>query len=78
MFYPSWRRTQVNGEVKDVTIQQEWGIINTICKYAFNQSHLQFERMELPRNDIKVGDHNRDYFTRDEWKSFYRCFPSFL
>ena len=78
MSYPSWRRSKVNGEVKDITIQHECSIINNTCKYAFNKSHLQFEKMQLPKNDIKVEEPDRDYFTRDEWKSFYRCFPSFI
>ena len=36
--YPSWRRSKVNGEVKDITIKQEWGIMSNICEYAYNKS----------------------------------------
>ena len=42
MSYPSWRRSKVNGEVQDITIEQECGIIKNICKYAFNKSYIPF------------------------------------
>ena len=78
MDYPSWRRSQVSGEVKDVTISQECGLINNIVKYAFNKDLLPFEKLQLPKNEIKIDGHHRDYFTREEWKTFYRCFPAFV
>lgn len=79
MDYPMWRRNQVNGSVpKNITIKQECGIINSICKYAFNKSYIAFERMEYPKNDVKIEPSNRDWFSREEWKQFYRTFSSFV
>ena len=34
--------------------------------------------MEHPKHEIKVGKPHRDWFNKDEWELFYKCFPSFI
>ena len=79
MDYPMWRRNQVNGSVpKSITIKQECAIINQVVKYAFQKSYIAFEKMELPKNDMKVEPPKRDWFSREEYKSFYKTFTSYI
>ena len=52
--------------------------MNMIFKYAFQKSYIAFERMEIQKNDVKVEPPNRGWFSREEYKRFYKTFTSYV
>ena len=66
-----YRKESTDNQVQDVTVRNEYTTINSIIRYAFEESYLPFEKMKTPT--IKITEPpRRDTFDLDEYRVFVR------